>query len=298
MRLAVAGGSTVLVSSISVIIPAFNAEDTLSVQLQALADQEFAGRLEVIVADNLSTDRTRGTAEGFLGRFSDLKVVSASGARGASHARNAGAAEATTDHLAFCDADDVVAPGWLEAMSVSLDSNDFVTGSIDHESLNQGSGLTHWRSHVNGLPTALHFLPYALSGNMAVSRAAYEKVGGFPEDMRSVGEDVAFSWQMQLAGYELKFERAAVVAYRHRHSLRDLWRQHVAFGVADAVLYKRFGEDGVPAPRSRTVLAAYARLLRKLPWFFIPRKRPSVVRSWAKRWGRLKGSVKERVVYL
>lgn len=285
-------------SSISVIIPAFNAQDTLPMQLEALADQEFAGRLEVIVADNLSTDRTRGVALGFLRRFSDMKVVEASGARGASHARNAGAAAATTDYLAFCDADDVVAPGWLEALSGALESNEFVTGSIDHETLNLGSGLTHWRSHVDSLPTALHFLPYALSGNMAISRSAFEKVGGFPEDMRSVGEDVAFSWQMQLAGYELGFEPAAVVAYRHRHSLEDLWSQHVAFGIADVVLYKRFRDVGVPKPKTRSVLASYVRLLRKLPWFLRREKRPSAVRSWAKRWGRLKGSIREGVLYL
>lgn len=285
-------------SSISVIIPAFNAQETLSYQLQAVADQEFDGTLEVIVADNLSTDRTRDIAQSFLKRFSDLKVVDASRGQGASHARNAGAAQATSDHLAFCDADDLVAPGWLNALSRALDSSDFVTGSIDHDSLNVGSGLTHWRSHVEGLPVALHFLPYALSGNMGVSKAAFEEVGGFPEDMRSVGEDVAFSWQMQLAGYDLSFEPAAVVAYRHRHSLTDLWNQHVAFGIADVTLYKRFRDEGVPKPRFRSVLASYLRLLRKLPWFLRRDRRPSAVRSWAKRWGRLRGSIREGVVYL
>ena len=284
--------------TISVIIPAFNAAETLTEQLTALARQTYQEPFEIVVADNGSTDSTRQIAESFRQQHPSLKVVDASRRRGAGPARNIGAEAAVGRYLAFCDADDKVAPDWLEAMSRALQEHEFVTGSIDHDTLNPGSGASHWKSHISSLPLALRFMPYALSGNMAVSRDAFEEVRGFPENLGSVGEDVAFSWQLQLAGHELYFEQEAVVAYRHRHDPRMLWRQHQAFGLADAVLYKRFRAQGVPPPRILSVLAAYVRLLLRLPSLLSPQARPAVIRALAKRWGRLRGSIREGVFYL
>jgi glycosyltransferase involved in cell wall biosynthesis len=283
---------------ISVIIPAYNAGATLGDQLEAVALQECSETWEVVVADNGSTDNTVAVAKGFEDRFPGLLIVDASARRGAASARNIGARSATGDRLAFCDADDVVAPGWLEALVQSLLEHDFVTGSIDHDSLNPGSEGTHWRSHMSSLPLALHFKPYALSGNMAITRAAFEAVGGFPEDLGTVGEDVAISWALQLAGYDLHFEPDAVIAYRHRHNPGGLWRQHRDFGRADPVLYKRFRSHGVPPQRLRSVLAAYVRLILRIPTLVTSTGRSAFTRSAAKRWGRLQGSMRERVLYL
>jgi glycosyltransferase involved in cell wall biosynthesis len=285
-------------TEISVIVPAYNAASTIAEQLEALAAQDYRGEWEVIVADNGSTDGTRVVAESFESRHPRLRVVDASARRGAAAARNRGAAEAGGRFLAFCDADDRVETGWLSALSDALARHAFVTGAIDHEALNPGQGQTHWHSHVTGLPKALHFKPYALSGNMAVSREVFAAVGGFPEDLGTVGEDVAVSWEIQLAGHDLGFEPDAVVAYRHKQGLQSLWRQHRDFGRADPALYKRYRSRGVPPQRALSVLAAYARLLVRLPLLLWPEKRPAVVRGLAKRWGRLVGSIRERVFYL
>lgn len=282
----------------SVVIPAYNAEATLAQQLIALERQTYQPLFEVIVADNGSVDATAEVARAFSDRLPDLQVIDAGRRTGAAAARNAGARVATGEYLAFCDADDEVDPGWLEAFDRGIPAFEFMTGSIDHDKLNPNSGVSHWRSHVDSLPLALRFKPYALSGNMAVSRSVFEEIGGFPEDMDSVGEDVAFSWTLQLAGHDLHFQPEAVVAYRHKHDVGPLWKQHVAFGIADVVLYKRFRSYGVPPSKPTSVLAAYARLLRKLPYLFSATRRPAAVRGWAKRWGRLRGSIRERVLYL
>ena len=284
---------------VSVIIPAFNAAATLDVQLQALVNQTYDGDWEVIVADNGSTDATAQLVDQYTESLPDLRVADASSRRGAAPARNAGAAAADGELLVFCDADDRVEPGWLSALVDSLAEHEFVTGSIDHDSLNKGmDGSNHWRSHVNSIPIALRFLPYALSGNMGITRAVFEEIGGFPEDLRAVGEDIALSWKAQLAGHDLDFEPRAVVAYRHRHDPGKLWRQYVDFGVADPVLYKRFRAHGVPRPRLVSMIAAYVRIILKTPLLFSSTTRPRVIRSIAKRVGRLKGSIRERVLYL
>lgn len=101
---------------LSVIIPCLNAERTIGEQLAALAAQRWSERWEVIVADNGSTDGTLEVVRRFAGRLPELRVVDASQRRGSGYARNRGAAVARGEWLAFCDADDVVAPGWVAAM--------------------------------------------------------------------------------------------------------------------------------------------------------------------------------------
>jgi Glycosyl transferase family 2 len=83
---------------ISVIVPARDPAATIGGQLAALAAQRYEGSWEVIVADNGSADAT--VADRWIGRIPGLRVVDASGRRGASHARNVGIAASRGDFLA------------------------------------------------------------------------------------------------------------------------------------------------------------------------------------------------------
>src|SRR5215204_6439039 len=93
-----------LTSGIAVVIPSFNAAATLPAQLAALAGQRYEGELEVLVSDNGSTDGTLDVVRGWQDRL-PVRVVDASDRRGAGHARNVGAAAASMDLIAYCDAD-------------------------------------------------------------------------------------------------------------------------------------------------------------------------------------------------
>lgn len=66
----------------------------------------------------------------------------------------------------------------------------------------------------------------------------------------------------------------------------------------DAYGHTRSRGEGIRWPGFRTIVASCVRLLLKLPWLFSEKKRPSAVRSWAKRCGRFVGSVRERVLNL
>src|SRR4051812_42896987 len=111
---------------LSVIIPCYNAAETIGVQLDALTTQPCAEPFEIIVADNGSTDGTRGVVFRHQAHFPHLRIVDASARRGSACARNVGARMAAGDKLAFCDADDEVAPRWVAAISEALDRHDFV----------------------------------------------------------------------------------------------------------------------------------------------------------------------------
>ena len=143
--MAIASSSHPAPRRISVVIPARDAAGTIAEQLAALAGQEYVGDWEVIVADNGSTDQTRGIVEDWRARVPGLRVVDASARPGPSFARNRGAADATGDLLVFCDADDAVAPGWLAAVARAAVDFDVVTGPQDVGPLNATS-VQAWRS--------------------------------------------------------------------------------------------------------------------------------------------------------
>ena len=90
---------------ISVIIPAYNAADTIVACLESVVD----GAGEVIVVDDGSTD---GTAEVVRKAFPEVIVLQQSN-QGVSAARNAGMNAATGDYFAFVDADDRLFPDAL-----------------------------------------------------------------------------------------------------------------------------------------------------------------------------------------
>ena len=87
------------------------------------------------MCDNGSTDATREIVAGFASRVPGLRVLDASDARGAAHARNVGAA-AGGDLIAYCDADDEVEPGWLAALVRTAAGRGRVGGSLEHQALN------------------------------------------------------------------------------------------------------------------------------------------------------------------
>jgi len=124
---------------LSVIIPCYNCAAVLPEQLLALSRNPPPGDWEVIVADNGSTDGVAQVIEDFEGRIPELKLVDASGIQGASHARNVGCEHASGDVFVFCDADDVVAPGWLTTMYHALEKYEFVTGPVEYQKLNDGT---------------------------------------------------------------------------------------------------------------------------------------------------------------
>ncbi len=92
---------------VSVIIPAFNAAETISSCLDSAVDVS----VETIVVDDGSTD---GTADMVRKSFPGASVLRQSN-RGVSAARNAGLDTATGDYVAFVDADDRLFPDALRA---------------------------------------------------------------------------------------------------------------------------------------------------------------------------------------
>jgi GT2 family glycosyltransferase len=289
------------IGSASVVLPVLNAATTLGDQLAALSKQDWTGEYEVIVADNGSTDRSGRVVAEWVDRLPKLRVVDASDRRGANHARNVGGRAADGALILVCDADDVVEPGWISAMVRAAEHADVLGGAFEETSLND-SVSSAWRpSHsTTRLPTTVNeFLPFAVSANCAVRTDVFRALGGWSEDYMYGGDDVEFSWRAQLHGYRLAFVPDAIVRYRYRSGLRALFHQFSAYGMAESHLYRDFRGAGAKRRTPTAMAKRYAWLVAHVPDLArSSATRGRWVRAAAFNWGRLRGSVKYRTLYL
>ena len=284
---------------LSVIIPCYNEAGTISGQLEALTTQQWYQPWEIIISDNGSTDETVAIAEQYQERLPNLQIVDSSERQGAAHARNVGASVAAGEALAFCDADDEVAAGWVSAMGEALSQHDFVAGKREYTKLNEPWTLTYRPlTQVDKLLTSHPpYLPHASSSNLGIKRSIHEAVGGFDETLLKV-QDTDYCWRVQLAGIKLHFVPEAVVHYRLRDRLRAIYRQARLAGEYNVLLYKKYKALGMPKLSWKAGLKSWWRLFKQFPQIFSQQNRTKWVAHFARRWGRLQGSIKYRVLAL
>jgi GT2 family glycosyltransferase len=241
---------------ISVVIPVGRIDRFLGRQVRAVLTQTPPFAFDVVISLNSRADADRAGLADVVRVAADprLRTVSSADRRGAAHARNVGASDAGAPLLAFCDADDEVKPGWLEALVQGLEANDAVCGRMNELAPPR---QVSWRPPATPgrLPTFLG-VPYVLSGNLGITRRAFVAVGGFDETLTRC-EDIALGWTLLHRGYTIGFVEEAVVDYHHRPGLPALLRQYYLYGRGMAEVVSRYR---VPAAAGGRQLTGLARL--------------------------------------
>lgn len=167
--------------SVSIIIPAFNAEKFLGGAIRSCLGQTLPPA-EIFVIDDGSTDGTSAVCEAFGRAVCYQRVENG----GVSRARNIGARQASGAALVFLDADDRLLPHALEYLAKSLHDSD--AGMAYGMVIERGEPPAHAR--LNGfafaagkppLPAQRNFWRSAVitPGSAMVRRDLHEKVGGF-----------------------------------------------------------------------------------------------------------------------
>ncbi|WP_164084926.1 glycosyltransferase [Pseudazoarcus pumilus] len=214
---------------VSVVIPAFNAEATLSDCLRAVKAQAFpSDEYEVIVVDDGSTDDTARIASAF-----GCRVISQEN-RGAPSARNRGLAAAAATWVAFTDADCIPSRSWLRWLVPASedDAVDAVAGrTLGYESR---SPAARYVDLSGGLDAQRHLdhpvFPFAPSGNVLYRRSTLERVGGF-EARYSTYDACDLHLRLRQAGADrVRFEPRALVLHRHRVGWSGYYRQQRGYG--------------------------------------------------------------------
>jgi glycosyltransferase involved in cell wall biosynthesis len=214
----------------SIVIPAFNEEKYIESTLKSIRSQKFDGNYEIIVADDSSEDNTVKIAE----KYADRVVVHERGS--ISYGRQKGAEQARYPAIAFTDADTQVAPDWLAQLSASLEQPDVVGVHGQLMPLNGNAVETNFCRYV--LPPYSAFMvgirqPSVPGANFAVTKKAFEKVGGFNTKLITA-EDVELCKRVKKEGRFL-FNRDAVVYVSTRRVREWGYLRVVSFHVSNSV---------------------------------------------------------------
>jgi glycosyltransferase involved in cell wall biosynthesis len=236
---------------ISVVIPCYNGAHTLAETLDALVSQQWQQPWEVLLSDNGSRDHSVRLFRQYAAHQPEIpmRVVDASQRRGQPHALNTGVRAARGRSVAFCDADDAPAPGWLAAMGDALEAHDFVAARWAFGALNSGWVFEYGNSlqltelkRFGGPP----YLPYAGGGTIAFTKAVFDKVGEFDHTLPCL-HDLDFCFRAQLNGFPLHYVPEAVMRIRSRGDLAGIYRQAYNHSKYRVLLAKRYRGHG-PAP--------------------------------------------------
>ncbi|MCJ2180066.1 glycosyltransferase family 2 protein [Novosphingobium album (ex Hu et al. 2023)] len=182
---------------ISVIIPSHNRQTLLAQVLDALARQaDVTVRFEVVVV----LDGCRDGSPAMLAGRSDpfpLRIVELPGV-GPAMARNAGVTEAAGELLLFLDDDVIPTEGFVAAHAAAHQSRPgaAVLGAYPPEPVASGDRFRldsrrWWTAHFDGLAARGHRFTYCdlLTGNLSLSRALWEEVGGLDSQFAKARED-------------------------------------------------------------------------------------------------------------
>lgn len=203
--------------SVSIVVPAYNEEELIADCISSLQRQDYDGRIEIIIVDNASTDRTPQIAQSM-----DVKVVHEI-KQGYVHALRAGFSAATGDIIACTDANTMVPPHWISR----------ITSNLSRTGIAACSGVFTFHDgpiflRIIGLICGR--LNYHLAGaNMAVWRSVYMASGGFDPAV-NMGADVEFGQRITRFGKLLIDRKLAVKTSGRRFQFaffQTLWLYYV-----------------------------------------------------------------------
>ncbi|MEO0591508.1 MAG: glycosyltransferase family 2 protein [Pseudomonadota bacterium] len=203
----------------SVIIPAYNATNTLRSTIESVLGQTFED-FEVVVVDDGSSDDTVRVALGMAAEDPRVRVVSQSN-EGVSSARNFGAELAKGRLLAFLDADDQWSPEKLARHKALHDADPLLDASFaqvefcaDEEGA-MAAGRTASRVPQGYLDIAdvVTENPVCTASNFVIDREVFQDLGGFSVQMR-YAEDHEILALLLSEGGTLRGIEAPLVRYR------------------------------------------------------------------------------------
>ncbi len=241
--------------SVSILIPARNAEATIEDVLDSLLSQDYKGSIEVIVADG---SETAATSELIRRLYPTVKLL-ANPKRVIGPGIRAAYLEATGEILIRCDAHTIFPPGYVRRAVDTLQR----TGAANVGGRQQPVGVTFFERAVAmamTTPLGAGAPRYRLGGPEgpastvylgAFRRDAWEAVGGVNPNLIR-GEDYELNFRLRARGETVWFDPGLVARYRPRSTLPALAWQYFGYGQWKRILILR--HSVTPLPRHLAVL--------------------------------------------
>ena len=254
--------------SVSVIVPVRNGEATIEPLLESLQRLDYdKNKLEVIVVDGNSTDRTRDIVKKY-----PVKLI-IERKEGLNAARNTGIRNSNGEIIAFTDCDCIVSSDWIRKIvknfkdprvscvggSAKGHDNDFASQYADNSIV----PLMPFFKKREELDMIRPFLHHPAGCNMAFRRKAFKEVGCFDEGIQYGFDDVEIVERVCKAGHKMVLDPNVFVWHKHRSTLKEFLKQNFKYGRGSGVLLRRRGTKDVVSTWSFLSLVGF------LSWLLI-----------------------------
>lgn len=234
--------------AVTVVVPVRNCERTIGKTLDALGKIDYpSDRLEIIVVDGISNDKTKEIVQQYPVRMLTQSV------EGLNQARNTGLENSSGEIIAYTDGDCVVSATWLRKIVDNFDDPEVgaVGGNVEGYRKDNLFAQYADNSVIRVMPFSsrrvtldrLKPFLYAPGCNMAFRRSALEKAGLFNPNIRNGFDEFETLERIIRSGYKIVFDPEVLVQHQHRSSLREIMKQAFNYGTGGALLLKMLPES-------------------------------------------------------
>ena len=201
--------------SITVIIPCYNARETILATIQSACRQTVRD-IEIIVVDDGSSDGSPAIIRALAASEARIRLVEQPNG-GVSSARNAGINNARARFIALLDSDDLWAPDHLETHLRRMEMEPRLGVSFSPARFIDTSGAVIGQSQpkLNGLTPAdlLYGNPTTTCSTLVIRRSVFKDTGLFRTTMRH-NEDQEWLFRVAMSGWILAGDSSPRVDYR------------------------------------------------------------------------------------
>lgn len=232
--------------TVSVILPVYNGEKTIKRCLQSLMELQYPkDKLERIVVDNASTDKTKNIVQEF-----PVKYVFEE-RKGLSYARNTGIKISKGEWVAFIDSDCIADCYWLSLL-MKVSSNKEVMGAGGKinsttpkafaQRYAESRNILDQKSAIEGK----HFpFTYIIGANMAYRKKIFNEIGFFDPIFSSFGggEEAELGLRVYKKRFKLHYCNEAIVYHDFKPGVFSICKQMFYYACGHFYLYQKHKDD-------------------------------------------------------
>ena len=235
--------------SVAILLPVLNEGRSIDACLQSLADQDYHGPIEILVADGGSTDDTLDRLGLWADRLQRLRIFE-NPERLQSAGLNLLADVAHSEVLIRTDAHTLYAPNYVSrSVEVLGDAPGAAVGGpmVPRGESEFGKAVAiAFRSPWAIGPARFHHASRPTEADTvylgAMRKDTWDALGGMRTLPSSVAEDADFYYRLRKTGGSVLVDPAIITVYRPRETVTDLWRQFYRYGLGKADMLYINGE--------------------------------------------------------